>query len=68
MIQKNMLEYLKIMKSELIDMFFNPSAIKEINNANYKGYLKEKLEMKLEKDLHCVNTNRDSVKKKKKKY
>ena len=29
-----MLEHLKIMKSELIDMFSNPSIIKEINNAN----------------------------------
>ena len=26
-----MLQYMKIMKSELIDMFYNPSIIKKIN-------------------------------------
>ena len=40
----------------------NPSFIKEIKNANYKWYMKEKFEMRLETP-HCVNANRDSVKK-----
>ena len=40
----------------------NPSFFKEINNADYKRYMKEKFEMRLE-NPHCVNANRDSVKK-----
>ena len=39
----------------------NPGFFKEINNADYKRYMKEKFEMRLE-NPHCVNANRDSVK------
>ena len=48
-IKNNLLEYLKKMEGELIDMFSNPSIIKEVNNASGKEYMKEKLEMRSEK-------------------
>ena len=47
------------MEDELTDIFTTPSMIKEINNANYKGYMKQNLEMKSGK-IHAM-----SIKKKK---
>ena len=39
-------EYLKIKEGELTDMVSTPSIINEINNANYKRYMKENLEIR----------------------
>ena len=41
--KNEMLEYLKIMKWKLIDILSTPALVKKINNANYKGYVKNKL-------------------------
>ena len=42
--QKNeMLEYMKIMEQKLIDIFSAPTLARKINNANYKGYIRKKL-------------------------
>ena len=63
LIQKNeTLQYNKIIKCKLIDIFSNPSTIKKINNVNCKGYMKKKLEMRSEKDSHYVNSIRESIK------
>ena len=42
------------MECELIDRFSTTSIFKEINNANHKKYMKEKLTMRFEKDSDHV--------------
>ena len=53
-IQKNaVLEYLRNMEGKPIDMFACPSIIKNINNANYKGYVHVKFKTKFENEDSC---------------
>ena len=49
-----MLAYLKIIEDELIDMFSTSSINRKINNANYKGYVYDKLK----KELNSGDTSR----------
>lgn len=52
LIQKNeTLKYTKILKGKRIDMFSSLGITKEMNNINYKGYMKKQLEMKLERKI-----------------
>ena len=44
-------------------MFHTPSIIKKISNVNFKGCMKEKLEMKPIKNSCHVNAIHDSIKK-----
>ena len=41
------------MEDRLIDMFSTSGIIREINNANYKGYVQEKLKHKIENENLC---------------
>ena len=42
-----MLEHFKIIEDKVIDMFYTPAIIRKINNANYKGYLHDKLKKEM---------------------
>ena len=42
-----MLQYSKIMEQKLIDMLSTPTLVGKINNTNYKGFVKKKLNEKI---------------------
>ena len=54
-----MLEYLKIIKNELIDMFYTSAIIRKINNCNYKDYILEKVK----KEFISGDTHHTALKK-----
>ena len=49
-----MLGYLKNMEWKLTDMFSTPSVVRKINNANYKGYVNEKLNEEIKSGNTCL--------------
>ena len=58
-----MLEYLKIIKNELIDMFYTSAIIRKINNCNYKDYILEKVKKEfISGDTHRTEEILDSFK------
>ena len=49
--KNEMLDYMKIMELNLINMLFTPSVVRKINNANYKGYVNKNLNKEMEMNI-----------------